>query len=33
MTPLNPGIAEVFDGSPDQPVAGWADLTERSFTP
>jgi DNA helicase-2/ATP-dependent DNA helicase PcrA len=33
MAPLNPGLAALFDGAPAQPVAGWPDLSERSFTP
>jgi DNA helicase-2/ATP-dependent DNA helicase PcrA len=32
MTPLNPGLAALFDGAPTQPVAGWPDLSERSHT-
>jgi DNA helicase-2/ATP-dependent DNA helicase PcrA len=32
MTPLNPGLAAVFDSAPVQSVAGWPDLSERSHT-
>jgi DNA helicase-2/ATP-dependent DNA helicase PcrA len=33
MTSLNPGLAALFDGAQPQPVSGWPDLSERSFTP
>lgn len=33
LTALNPGLAALFDGRAVQPVAGWPDLSERSFTP
>ena len=33
LTALNPGLGTLFDGRPAQPVAGWPDLSERSFMP